>query len=71
MDLVDNLPVHVFTKHMITSLSLDELLLPRYVKWSSNFSRLPSNVNMTSQGGNRLYHHVPIIGGDMNAHTYI
>ena len=29
---------------MVTSLSLDEILLPKYVKWSTSFRGLPFTV---------------------------
>ena len=29
---------HAFTKRMLTSLSVDERLLPRYMNWSTNFN---------------------------------
>ena len=32
-----NIAVHVFPMGMLTSVSVDEILLPRYVKWSTNF----------------------------------
>ena len=34
---VDNLLVHALPIHMLTSLSVDEILLPNYVNWSTNF----------------------------------
>ena len=36
----DNLPIAfpTFTRLMLTSLSIDEILLPRFVNWSNNFS---------------------------------
>ena len=33
-----SIAVHVFTRHILTSLSVDETLLPRYVNLSTNFS---------------------------------
>ena len=50
--MVDNLliAVHAFSMHMLTSLSFDEILLPRYLKWSTNFRDLSFNVVMV-QGG--------------------
>ena len=44
--MVDNLliAVYAFPKHMLTSLSVDAILLPRYVKWSINFRRLLFNL---------------------------
>ena len=37
--MVDNLSmaVHAIPMGMLTSLSVDEILLPSYVKWSTNF----------------------------------
>ena len=38
--MVDNLSIafHALLMCMLTSLSVDEILLPRYVNWSNNFS---------------------------------
>ena len=43
--LVDNLSVGVcvFSIHISTSFSIDEILLPMYVKWSTNFRSSPFN----------------------------
>ena len=43
--MIDNLSigVHAFALHMLTSFSVDEILLPRYVNWSINFKGLPLN----------------------------
>ena len=48
----DNLSiaVHTFTKRMLTSLSVDEILLPRYANLSNDFSGLPLKVEMASFG---------------------
>ena len=37
--MVDNLSivVHALPMHILTSLSVDEILLPRYMNWSTNF----------------------------------
>ena len=35
-----------FPLRMLTSLSVDEILLPKYVKWSANFRCLLFNVEM-------------------------
>ena len=37
--MIDNLSitVHAFTRRMFISLSVDEILLPRYLNWSTNF----------------------------------
>ena len=44
--MVDNLliTVHAFPTHILTSLSVDEILLPRYVKGSINFRGLSFSV---------------------------
>ena len=36
---IDNLLIsdHAFSIHMLILLSIDEILLPRYVKWSTKF----------------------------------
>ena len=41
--MIDNqsIAVHTFTKHILTSLLVDEILLPRYVSLSTNFRDLP------------------------------
>ena len=41
--MIDNLSVafHTFAKRILTSLSFDKILLPRYVNWSTNFRDLP------------------------------
>ena len=46
--MVDNLSiaVHVCLMHMLTLVSVDEIWLPRYVKWSTNFKGLPFNVEV-------------------------
>ena len=38
-DQIDNLPIayYTFARHMLTSLSVDEILLPKYVNLSTNF----------------------------------
>ena len=38
--------VHALTRCMLTLLSIDEMLLPRYVNWSTNFRGLPLTVEM-------------------------
>ena len=38
--------VHDFSMRMLTSLSVDEILLPRYVNWSINFKGLPFKEEM-------------------------
>ena len=32
-----SIAVHTFPMHMLASLSVDEILLPKYVNWSTNF----------------------------------
>ena len=43
--MVDNLSIalHALPKYMLTSLSVDEILLPKYINWSTNFRRLTFN----------------------------
>ena len=36
-----SLAAHTFPMHILTLLSVDEILLPRYVNWSTNFKVLP------------------------------
>ena len=36
-----SIAVHALPIHMLTSSSIDEILLPSYVKWSTNFRVLP------------------------------
>ena len=38
---------YAFTRHILTSLSVDEMLLPRYMNLSTNFRGLPFRVEMT------------------------
>ena len=46
--MIDNqsIAVNAFARHMLTSLSVDEILLPRYVNLSINFRGLLLRVNM-------------------------
>ena len=37
---------HAFARHMLTSLLVDEMLLPKYVNWSTNLRGLPFRVKM-------------------------
>ena len=37
---------YIFAWHILTSLSVDEILQPRYVNWSTNFKDLPLRVEM-------------------------
>ena len=36
-----SIAVHLFAMHVLTSLSVDEILLPKYVNWFTNFRDLP------------------------------
>ena len=47
--IIDNLSivVHAFTNCMLTSLSVDEILLPRLMSFSTNFALLSLRVKMT------------------------
>ena len=40
-----SIAVHAFPMRILTSLSVDEILLPRYVKWSSNFRGLSKKLS--------------------------
>ena len=46
--MINNLSisVHAFTRHMLTSLSVDEILLLRYMNLSTNFRGLPLQVKI-------------------------
>ena len=44
--MIDNLSITVHTFASLISLTVDEILLPRYVNWSTNFSGLPLEVEM-------------------------
>ena len=46
--MIDNqsIAVHVSTMHMLISLSVDVIMLPRYVNKSTNFRGWPFNVKM-------------------------
>ena len=48
--MIDNLSVavHGFPMCILTLLSVDKILLPRYVNWSINFRGLPSDVGLAS-----------------------
>ena len=43
-----SIAVHTFFMCMLTFLFVDEILLPRSVKWSTNFRSLPFNIEMAS-----------------------
>ena len=47
--MIDNLwiAVQVFASHMLTSLSVDEILLPRYINLSTNFRGLLLKVKIS------------------------
>ena len=40
---------HVLPIHVLTSFSVDEILLMSYMNWSTNFRGLPFNEGMASQ----------------------
>ena len=44
--MIDNLSkaVHAFAMHNLTLISVDEILLPRYVNWSTNFRGFPQKI---------------------------
>ena len=46
--MIDNLPIafHAFARHLLTSLSVDEMLVPRYENLTTNFRGLPLTVKM-------------------------
>ena len=46
--MIDNLPiaVYAFARWMVKSLSVDEMLLQKYVNWSTDFRSLPLKVKM-------------------------
>ena len=46
--MTNNLPLaaHAFPIPMLTSLAVDEILLPRYVNWFTNFKSLSFDVEM-------------------------
>ena len=46
--MIDNLSitVHAFARHMLTSLSVNEILLLRYVNLSTNFRGPPHKIEM-------------------------
>ena len=41
---IRSIAVHFFSKHMLTSFLANEILLPKYVKWSTNLRGLPFRV---------------------------
>ena len=41
-----SIAVHALPMHMLTLLSVDEILLPRYMNWSTNFRVFPFNEKM-------------------------
>ena len=44
--MIDNLSIafHTFARHMLTCISVDKMLLPKYVNWSTNFRGLSLKV---------------------------
>ena len=48
---IDNLLItlHAFTRLIMTSHSVDEMLLPKYMNWSTNFRSLPQILGITHQ----------------------
>ena len=48
--MIDNLSiaVHAFVWCILTSLSVNEILLPRYVNWSTSFRGFPLKVEIAS-----------------------
>ena len=46
--------VHTFSLHILTSLSVDEILLPRYVNCSTNFRGLPLKMKIAPSCLNHL-----------------
>ena len=53
--LSDRSAVNAFTRCMLTSLSIDEILLPRYVNLSTNFRGLPLRVEMAPSHLKHIY----------------
>ena len=45
-DVNQSISIHALPTYMLTLLSVDEILPPRYVNWSTNFSGLPFNEEM-------------------------
>ena len=46
-NMIDNLSIaHIFARHMLTSLSVDEILLPRYINLLFNFRDLPHKLEI-------------------------
>ena len=54
--MIDNLSsaVHAFNKHILTSLSVDEIMLLRHVNLSTNFIGLTLKVEMASSRLKRI-----------------
>ena len=42
-----SIPVHAFSRHIVTWLSVDEIFLPRYANWSTDFRGLPLKVEIS------------------------
>ena len=60
--MIDNLSivVHAFTEHMLTSLSIEEILLPRYVNLSTNLRELPFRVEIAPSHLKHMYYFICI-----------
>ena len=59
LHIADNLSivVHASLMHMLTSLSVDEILLPRYMNWTTNFRSLPFNEDKNIDKGDECILH--------------
>ena len=55
--MIDNLSiaVHTFTRHMLSLLSVNEILLPRYVNLSTNFRGLSLRVEIVCSHWKHMY----------------
>ena len=42
-----SIAIYAFHMHMLRPLSVDKILLPRYVEWSTKFSGLPFDIEMS------------------------
>ena len=51
-----SIAVHIFTRQMLISLSVDEILLPRYLNLSTNFRGLPLRVEKVSSRLKHVYY---------------
>ena len=50
-----SIAVHAFAMSMLTLLSVDEILLPKYVNFSTDFKGLPLSVEMTLSRSKYMY----------------